>query len=618
MCGIVGIASRRPVVDPKWVQRACASLAHRGPDGKGIWWSQDRRVGLGHRRLAVLDLSSAAAQPMIAHGQQLTIVFNGEIYNFRQLRQRLEGLGARFKSTCDTEVVLLAYAEWGDQCLEYLDGMFSLAIYDGQRNRLFLARDRVGEKPLFYWRTDASLLFASELKALMSDPHLPRRISSAGLDCYLAMGYVPGEHCILEGCNKLPPAHAMSYHLESGMMKVWRYWHPPEPSPQTMIRDKSTLREELIEHLRESVVSRLVADVPVGILLSGGLDSSIVTALAASSRPGIKTFTVRFPGHGAYDETEHARLVARHFGTSHIELEADPTTVDILPALARQFDEPVIDSSMIPTYLVCREVRRHCTVALGGDGGDELFGGYREYTRALWASERISYIPSALRKIAANFATALPLGIKGRNWLRSLKDDWASGVPFIAEYFDSEARCTLLGRRDWRPVADGIRRRRVSPQGDLLQRMTRYDFENYLAEDLLVKVDRASMMNSLEVRSPFLSRVLVEFSLSKIPSEEKATKFERKVILKEIARELLPRGFDMKRKQGFCVPLASWLKGGRFRELVEDVLYDKDCIFSQSLTRKLLKGQDSGRNNGERLFGLALFELWRREYGATL
>lgn len=324
MCGIIGIAGSEPIRERDWLALGRDAMTHRGPDDAGEWWSADGRVGLAHRRLAILDLTPAGHQPMHLTERGLSIVFNGEIYNFTELRHDLELRGYTFRSRSDTEVLLAAYAEWGTDCLSRLNGMFAFAIYDGVNERLFLGRDRAGEKPLFYRLADGSLQFASELKALLANPDNPRRIDPVALDCYLAMGYVPGERCILAGYNKLPPAHAMTFDLNEGTAKVWRYWDLPDPDERGNCADETALLDELEALLEDAVGRQLVADVPVGILLSGGVDSSLVTAMAVRRSSKVRTFTIGFPGYGKLDETPHARLIARHFGTEHVELMAEP------------------------------------------------------------------------------------------------------------------------------------------------------------------------------------------------------------------------------------------------------------------------------------------------------
>jgi asparagine synthase (glutamine-hydrolysing) len=615
MCGIIGIASIASVAERGWLASGRDAMSHRGPDGYGEWWSADGCVGFGHRRLAVIDLTAAGKQPMADASDSMHIVFNGEIYNHLDLRAQLVGKGYEFRSHTDTEVVLAAYREWGSDCLERLNGMFAFALYDAARRRLFMARDRAGEKPLFYALTPTALRFSSELKGLLADRDFPRAIDREALDCYLMMGFIPGERCILRGVRKLPPAHALVFDLESAACRVWRYWTLPETAAQGA--DALQLLDELEQLLADAVRRQLVADVPVGILLSGGVDSSLVAALAARSASRVRTFTMRFPGHGRFDETEHARMIARHFGTEHLELEAGDSTIDLLPLLARQFDEPMVDSSMIPTFLICQLTRRHCTVALGGDGGDELFGGYVHYNRLLRMRHTLGRLPRALRSPVAATATALlPLGFKGRNWLQGLGIDLERGLPLIASYFDARSRRALL-RGQWPLVGEQIRARSIPQTPDLLQRATRTDFENYLAEDILVKVDRASMLNSLEVRAPLLDYRVIEFAFGKVPSNLKATTAERKILLKNLADRILPPQFDRHRKQGFSFPLASWLRQASWWRFFREVLLGADGdLFDRQAVARVLHGQERGRANSERLFALVMLELWRREYRA--
>jgi asparagine synthase (glutamine-hydrolysing) len=616
MCGIVGVGGVAPETDRRWLVMGRDAMTHRGPDDAGEWWSADGRVGLAQRRLSIIDLSPQGHQPMHLPERGLAIVFNGEIYNHHALRDELVALGFAFRSHSDTEVLLAAYAAWGEDCLARFNGMFAFALYDAPQHKLFLARDRAGEKPLFYRLANGRLQFASELKALLANPANPRRINAEALDCYLAMGYAPGDRCMLQGYNKLPPAHVLRYDLQSGKAAVWRYWQLPELLPAHAPLEEAALLDELETLLDDSVRGQMVADVPVGVLLSGGVDSSLVTAMAVRASSKVQTFTIGFPGHSELDETEHARIIARHFGTRHTELMAADATVDLLPRLARQFDEPMVDSSMIPTFLVSQLVRQHCTVALGGDGGDELFGGYHHYSRLQWMQQKLGRFPFPLRRgIALAAEKFLPVGFKGRNWAQGLGDDLDNELPLIGSCFDARTRRNLLKvHTDWPVVAEVVLRERVPAQSDLLQRATRMDFANYLAEDILVKVDRASMLSSLEMRAPLLDYRLIEFAFGKVPSRLKATPTEKKILLKRLTARLLPPEFDQQRKQGFSIPLGEWLKGGAFGTLFNEVLRDAQCSFDADTVDSLLRGQVKGRSNGERLFALVLFELWRREY----
>jgi asparagine synthase (glutamine-hydrolysing) len=615
MCGIIGAASTRPLGELAWLTAGRDALAHRGPDDAGLWHDPTGRAALGHRRLSILDLTPAGHQPMTAAGGRQAIAFNGEIYNYRELQAELAALGHRFTSGSDTEVLLAAYGRWGPACLDRLNGMFAFAIVDTAAGTLFLARDRAGEKPLFYEVADGELRFASELKGLLAAGR-PRRIDPTALDLLLFSAYAPGDHTLVAGIRQLPPAHALSFDLASGALTTWRYWSLP-PAPR-LAADPVELLTELERLLADAVRRQLVADVPVGLLLSGGVDSSVITALAARAAPDVRTFTVGFPGAGVFDERPHARLVAAHFGTRHTELEAGDVSPELLPLLARQFDNPVIDSSMLPTYLVTKLVKAHCAVALGGDGGDELFGGYANYGRYLAIARYAGRLPLSLRKRLARAGAALPPGVKGRGVLQTLGFDFARSMPLMPALFDRAARARLVapGAGLTLPLtAERLFAARVPPGPDLLQRMTRMDFENYLPADILAKVDRASMLNSLEVRAPFLDPRVVAFAYGRVPSALKAAHGEKKILLKRLAARLLPPGFDLTRKMGFSIPLDAWLARPAWRAYFSDVLFDPGCLFSRAAVDALWAEQDRGVHNGERLFALVILELWRRAYG---
>jgi asparagine synthase (glutamine-hydrolysing) len=628
MCGIVGIAARDQNVDIEILSRMRDTMVHRGPDDQGIWCSSDHRVGFGHRRLAIIDLSPGGHQPMLSHDSTICITFNGEIYNYIDLRDELRSRGHAFHTESDTEVILAAYAQWGTDLLSRLNGMFAFAIYDATKRVLFIARDRAGEKPLFYSRRGNAFTFASELKALMAMPGFEKRIDRTALNQYFTFGYVPAPQTMLRGVHKLPAAHALTFEIDTAQVKVWPYWTlGPAPSDgHALNQDQcNEFVAELSSLMRDAVRRQMMADVPVGILLSGGLDSSLITAMAASvsSRP-VRTFTISFPGHGVYDEAAHAKLVANHFGTEHHELVAEPTTIDLLPRLAAQYDEPMADSSMLPTYLVSRLIRRDATVALGGDGGDELFGGYMHHA---WLQRQDAYrrvVPRPLRRaVAATARRVLPLGFRGRNWITSFSSDVPESIATMNTFFDPQSRSRLL-----RPVWQQIRGNGASPEswkqslianaGSPLQQATRADFLTYLPDDILVKVDRASMLTSLEVRAPLLDYRMIEFAFGRLPDSLRATAHGRKIILRMLARKFLPAQFDSSRKQGFSIPLSQWFKGewGRYMESV--LAGASPDIFDRHMIRRLVAGQKRGFSNSHRLFSIVMFELWRRTYDVSL
>jgi asparagine synthase (glutamine-hydrolysing) len=595
-------------------------MVHRGPDGAGIWVSPDQTVGLAHRRLAVIDLSDSAAQPMSDTAGTLSVTFNGEIYNFIQLRRELEALGHHFRTASDTEVLIEAYRAWESACVNRLNGMFAFALYDSNRKRLFLARDRAGEKPLFYRLASDQFAFASELKALVADPHFSRRLSLEALDLYLAFGFVPGENCILQDVKKLGAGEAMTYDCLTRTVRSWRYWELPTPrtSPRPSDAELVTELETLLE---DSVRLRLVADVPVGILLSGGIDSSLVTAMAArvSSAP-VKTFTISFPGYDHYNEGPFARTIANYFATDHTELQAEEASVSLLPSLARQFDEPIADSSMVPTYLVSHLVSQCATVALGGDGGDELLGGYNHYNILLRQDGYRRFLPTWFRRpLGVAASHLLPPGLRGRNYLMRLAADLPESIALTNTYFDPVLRSRLLQpditavlRKS--SVAEFFKTRLFATLGTALQNATAIDFATYLPEDILTKVDRTSMLSSLEVRAPWLDPRLIEFAFATVPDCCRATRTERKVLAKRLAQRVLPPGTDLNRKQGFSIPLSKWFVGQWGEHITEIVSNSDGHLFRRRVIKKLLNGQCQHRSNTHRLFALAMFTLWQREY----
>lgn len=620
MCGIAGISSKYPLDSSSCLVKMRDAMIHRGPDDAGVWWSQDKRLGLGHRRLSIIDLSLGGHQPMEDSAGRYVIVFNGEIYNYRELREELLKAGHSFRSMSDTEVLMESYKEWGINCLDHLTGPFAFAIYDGTNRELFLARDRAGEKPLFYQHSDNCFVFASELKGLMADPAFRRELDLGALDYYLTYGYVSCDQSIIKNTYKLPPGHAMKYSLEKKCINIWCYWELPKSKPQTGMSIEE-LTEELEVLLSRAVRRQLVADVPIGILLSGGLDSSLITAIAAKvSGQRLKTFTVSFPGHDSFDEGPYAKLVSEYFGTEHYNLVAEPASVSLLPKLARQFDEPLADHSIVPTSLLTDLVSKSVTVALGGDGGDELFGGYPHYNFLQKIARFKERIPGTVRRAAALIAShALPVGTKGRNHLIGLEGSMSYSISAINIYFDKEFRRKLLSpiyRSGYNPLVTPELRKMAYFDNALsiFQNATRTDFKTTMVDAYLVKSDRASMLHSLELRAPFLDDKLIEFAFSYIPDKLRATFNKRKVLVQNLAKSLLPPTLDINRKQGFSLPLASWFKGEWGNFITEVLMEANPAIFNQRAIMSLIKGQNQGFANANRLFALTMFELWRREY----
>ncbi|MGI9324966.1 MAG: asparagine synthase (glutamine-hydrolyzing), partial [Pseudomonadales bacterium] len=493
MCGIAGIANFPEERSHAALKRMRRALLHRGPDDQGEHWLDGGSLGFGHQRLSIIDLSPAGRQPM-TDGDRLTLTYNGEVYNYGRLRDELSLKGHSFHTRTDSEVILRSFKEWGTDCISHFDGMFAMAIYDKDSRSIFFARDRAGEKPLYYWHDGRKLLFASEIKALLASKEIDAACDIDAFVHYLTYGYAPNDGCMLHGVKKLPPGQALLFDLETGELRQWCYWQLPESrSPQ--ICSVKEYADRLQQILWKSVKERLAADVPVGVLLSGGLDSSLIASAAAEAGARrIRTFTVSFPGGGSCDERDHARLIARHFDTDHNELSAQSADIDLLGQMARQFDEPVGDPSAIPTFLVSKEIKRDATVALGGDGGDELFGGYRHYSYLHYQTVIRRWLPNPIRELIANSAARwLPSGATARNQLIALKGDLADAFAASNVYFDSVSRRRLLSpslKNGVTPICGAQERRRSAydPCLSAIQNATRLDFGGYMSEDILVKV----------------------------------------------------------------------------------------------------------------------------------
>jgi len=615
MCGIAGIVEQKPGAAPARdvLERMASLLQHRGPDDQGI--AVRGEAGLAHRRLSIIDLSGGH-QPMEGAGGALTIVFNGEIYNFREVRSALESKGAAFATRSDTEVLLQAYAAWGERCVERLNGMFAFAIWDAPRRRLFAARDRLGKKPFYYALTADRFVFASELKAVLAAPGVPREVDPEAVDEFLSSYYVGGARTILRNVAKLPPAHWLT--LEGGRLAVQRYWRPTFRADDPPRRDEE-YQEEVESRFRDSVRRRLISDVPLGAFLSGGVDSSAVVAMmAAEGGPRVKTFTIGFEEAG-YSEIEDARVVARHLGTDHNEHLVKPEATAILPNLVWHFDEPFGDSSMVPTWYVCQMARRDVTVALSGDGGDELFAGYARYQRAL-ADRRWSCIPGPIRRrVLAPVVDALPMDAPARNRLyavahhSALTPGYGLGLyPYIKSWLYAPGMRERQGNGNGN--GDGVSTAELE-RVDLVSRLQWIDTMSYLPDDILTKVDRASMAHALEVRAPLLDYTLVEF-MATVPARLKLQGGVSKVLFKRLLAKHLPASVFTKRKQGFAVPKGTWFRNelrGTARERLLDPRTLARGYFRPEAVREILTQHEEGkRDYSDWIWCLLVLEEWHR------
>ena len=605
MCGILGRISLSKKIDADSMKKALDLMIHRGPDASGEWCNQDENIWLGHRRLSILDLSELGSQPMVSFDGKLVIVFNGEIYNFKSIKTDLIKKGYEFRSESDTEVLLNAWHCWKEETLQKIDGMFAFAILDIANKSLVLARDRMGEKPLYYQKTDYGIVFASELKSILSINGEDRQINNLALDCLLGFGYVPGDLCIIDGVKKLPQSSFLTYNIGEDNLIVKTYW--TYPLPTNNLTQENLLIEKLDTLLGNSVRSEMVADVPVGVMLSGGLDSSLITAYAAESDQDIYTFTVGFEGYGGADERHFARQVAQWFGTRHRDLNVSEANPEVMSLLAAQCCEPSTDPAIIPGYLIYKAASEHCKVVMGGDGGDEIFGGYDRYETWNILKEKYGKLPSILRSFISNSAEKrLPIGFKGRHYLMQMDTDFESSIPLKDNLFTLEERRKLLPKF-WE-VSDTIfvKNKMIGHDVSFLERAMRYDMNGFLPDNILTKVDRSSMLSSVEVRSPFLAKGILEFSLGEINQSMK----RRKYILRQLAKQKLPDFFNFQRKQGFVPPLEYWMKEKKWQEFILDNLFSSESFFKKKMLNNLMKGESKHFFNKRRLFSLLMIQLW--------
>jgi asparagine synthase (glutamine-hydrolysing) len=610
VCGICGIASSRGAVDRERLAAMSATLVHRGPDSEGSF--VDGGVGLAARRLAIIDLAGGD-QPISNEDGSCTVVQNGEIYNHAELRRELERAGHRFRTDhSDTEMLVHAYEEWGTRFPQRLRGMFAVAIWDGPRGRLVLARDPFGIKPLYYRDVGGELSFASELDAL------PRgEVDLDALEAFLAFNSIPAPLSIFRDIRKLPPGHVLVW--EGGRVSLERYARPG-PLPARHGDDEAELLEECRARLRDSVRAHLVSDVPVGVLLSGGVDSGALAALAAQeSTEAVRTFSIGFE-EASFDELSGARAVASMYGTEHRELVLRPDAALLLPALAEAFDEPFADSSALPTYLVSRLAAEDVKVALSGEGGDELFGGYYTYVAdalaarvgglARAARPLVERLPSSSRKASFDY--------KAKRFVRAAHLPPLERHHGWKEIFSADARAELTGRgHAWDPVSL-LRARFADTEGhELLTRLQDLDFGIYLVDDLLVKTDRASMAWSLEARVPFMDPVVANFAFS-LPARHKVRGLSKKRLLRRAVEPLLPHEVVHGRKRGFSIPAAAWLRGELepfARETLSRETLTRQGYFRPEAVERVLDAHVSGREDLSRqLWGLLAFTLWHEHH----
>ena len=632
MCGITGWAnldSHAPPPDGArdLLHAMCERMVHRGPDSEGLFATTG--VALGMRRLAIIDLVTGE-QPAYNEDRSIAVVLNGEIYNYRELRTLLEKRGHTFRSASDTEVLPHLYEEYGDAMVNELNGMFAFALWDGKRRRLLIARDRFGEKPLYWGVFDRTLIFASEPKVLLAHPAVKPSLNLQALRQYLSFDYVPAPLTIYSGINKLTAAHKLT--LEAGEVKVERYWRLDYKTTKPVPSER-----EAADHLRElmadAVRMRLVSDVPLGVLLSGGVDSSTIAALAVrASSEAVKTFSISF-AEASFDESAYARGVAKFLGTDHHEERLSANlAANLVSEIGAWMDEPFSDPSLVPTYLLSRFTRKHVTVALGGDGGDELFAGYPMYAGHRWA-EVYKHVPGVLRRgLIEPVVRSLPVKTKNLSFdYKALRFITGARYDTVARHhiwfgsFTPDQQQQLLtpealAATDSEIYADARQIAEECGNDDVVTRMQSVDARLYLAEDILTKVDRASMAVSLEVRAPFLDPRVAEFAAS-LPCNYKLRGMKTKYILKKAVRDLLPGFVTRRGKKGFGVPVAEWLKF-KLRPLARDLLSPERVrragVFNPNYVARLQDEHERGvANHRKLLWTLLMFELWHESFVET-
>jgi asparagine synthase (glutamine-hydrolysing) len=617
MCGICGLLSRSGGAERDRIAAMTRTLVHRGPDGEGL--HVEGPIALGHRRLSIIDLSECAREPMSNEDGTLWLVFNGEIYNFKELRKDLEARH-QFRSQGDGEVILHLYEERGDEVVRALDGMFAFALWDAKTRRLLVARDRTGKKPLFYYDGPRLFAFASEVKALLAHPDVPRTRDASALPLYLTYGYVPTPGTFYQGIRALPPAHFLVV-TERGIEGPTPYWRVRFEDGH--LGDGQQAEERLRGLLQKAVARRLVADVPVGAFLSGGLDSSSVVAFMAAEAAGrVRTFTIGFAGGKEYDETAHARVVARHFATDHTEFVVEPKALELIDRLVWHHDGPFGDSSAVPTYLLSELTRTQVTVALNGDGGDEVFAGYLRLYGGV-VSERIPTV--AFRALRAALAL-LPEPKDRKHPLRFAKRFADAGrLPLAERYLRWNGYFTLdlpqLLRPELEPLADRDRlldsyRSELDGDGSTLARLLQLNFRTYLLDDLLVKMDRMSMAHGLEARSPFLDTAVVEFGAS-LPNRMRMRWGRGKRLLRRAMRDILPPSILARGKMGFGAPLGAWFRSD-LNGLVQERLLDPasplyEYLRPDPVTRLVRSHMTAAADLSPQIWALLTLESWLRQ-----
>ncbi len=620
MCGICGFNFE----DKRLLKNMTDEMKHRGPNASGHF--TDKGISLGSRRLSIIDLSKAANQPIYNEDKSIALVYNGEIFNFKEIRQKLIEKKHRFMSNTDSEVIVHAYEEYGIECLSHFNGFWGFALYDSKKKLLFLSRDRLGKKPLYYHYDGKKLVFASELKAILKDASIKRSLNRDALSSFLTYRYIPSDLTIFESVRKLKPGHYALLDLKTGELKINRYWDIPL---NIVNKDMGVIEKEIVNLLKDSVKKRLISDVPLGVYLSGGIDSSSIVAMMKEFSDDISTYSLAFEHDMIGNELKYANKVSEYFGTRHNEVTISTDIIKDLPKIIWHLDEPMSDPAAVPVYYLSKEAKKSVTVILTGDGADELFAGYDQY-KFLNLANRIGFLPNSVKKAAARTAKFIPRNLLDAMYkyssatgsqmfdrlgkmLLDIKSNKAKAYTDVVGIFDHEEKQNLLNF-EFDPNYDEINREYFS-RGDFVTQLTYFDIKNYLAEDLLMKPDKMCMAHSIEARVPYLDYRLVEYSFS-FPSSFKLRNNTTKYILKRALKNYLPKEIIYRKKQPFHMPLDEWLSKGLksyFFGLAQESINSK--LFNKNYIKKIFDNYNKSKlYYGRQIWSLGIFNIWYKVF----
>lgn len=629
MCGIVCSIRKAKHENKSELDYSLDRIKYRGIDASGSFLSEDKKVFLGHSRLSIIDVSDDSNQPMLSKDENYVLVFNGEIYNYLELKAELIELGYEFLNKSDSEVIINGYIHWGDGIFEKLNGPFSIALYSKNLNKMWIARDRAGEKPLYYYTDSSSLSLSSDMGVVSDLSKIKSEISLDGLHSYLIHGYTTDNLSLINGVKSVKPGHFFTVDCSNLGITEESYW--PIPKSTRIKKESLNLQEsvsKLDSLLLESVNRQLRSDVPLAVMLSGGVDSSLITAYAAESIDKLNTFTVAFPGHSEFDESASAKLIAEHFGTNHTVIDGAEIKPQILEELVESLDTPIIDSSLIPTYMLYKEVSKKYKVAIGGDGADELFGGYKHYSRYLKLNDYGLFAGIAMKLFKYITFFDKNKQLKFSNWMELFNELKNNNISNIRKYMSNDSVSKILEDSYSKATVDSVNNLWNNQYNDLLNnhssnktnvdKLMLADFSMYLRNSILIKSDRCSMMNGVESRAPFLDTEVIDFAFGYLNNEMKVSKNQRKIILKELCKKRLPSNFDLNRKLGFNLPFAEMIRNGEWNEFITNVMLGKSKLFSFDARKELLDEHLKGRDHSNIVFGIVLLMLWCKKEGIDI